>query len=164
MHNLEMFTKDVLLYVLWSNHPFPVLHLYTNLACCNLALNLLNNVAVSLLTWSSVLTCALLVIHAPYELDLAILSFIIIPYYCWMPSHAMKCFLMSDLSSQRCLHNSVYAMLSFSAKSESVYELAMFTWVPSYLLCLFGSWSLRDFCYMQLVDICHAFFCYDIFL
>ena len=29
---------------------------------------------------------------------------------------------MSDLSSQRCLHNSVYAMLCFSAKSESVYE------------------------------------------
>ena len=29
---------------------------------------------------------------------------------------------MSDFSSQRCLHNSVYAMLSFSAESESVYE------------------------------------------
>ena len=35
-------------------------------------------------------------------------------------------------------------------------ELAMFTWVPSYLLFLFGSWSVRDFCSMPLVDSCHA--------
>ena len=42
--------------------------------------------------------------------------------YCELPSKAMKCFVMSDLSSQRCLRNSVYALLSFSAKSVSVYE------------------------------------------
>ena len=43
-------------------------------------------------------------------------------------------------------------------------ELAMFTWVPSYLLCLFGSWSVRDFCSMQVVESCHGFVCYDMFL
>ena len=32
----------------------------------------------------------------------------------------MQGFVMSDLSSQSSLHNSVYAMLYFSAKSESV--------------------------------------------
>ena len=32
----------------------------------------------------------------------------------------MQGFVMSGLSSQRCLHNSVYAMLCFSAKSETV--------------------------------------------
>ena len=37
-------------------------------------------------------------------------------------------------------------------------KLAMFTWVPSYLMCLFGSWSLKDFFSMPLVDSCHAFF------
>ena len=32
----------------------------------------------------------------------------------------------------------------------------MFTWVPSYLLILFGSWSVRDFCFLHLVDSFHA--------
>ena len=43
-------------------------------------------------------------------------------------------------------------------------KLAMFTWVPSYLLYLFGSWSVRDFCSMHLVYSCHVLFCYDKFL
>ena len=34
----------------------------------------------------------------------------------------MQCLVLIELISQRCLHNSVYAMLSFSAKSESVNE------------------------------------------
>ena len=83
MHNLEMFTKDDLLHMSCSIHPCPWLHLYPALACCNLALKLLNNVAVSLLTLSSVLLWALLVIRAPYEVYLAMLSFRNIYYYYW---------------------------------------------------------------------------------
>ena len=49
MHNLEMFTKDVLFYMSCSIHACPWLHLYPVVTCCNLALNLLNNVAVSLI-------------------------------------------------------------------------------------------------------------------
>ena len=122
MHNLEIFPKDVLLLMLCYIHPCLGLHLQPAVACCYHALNLLNNVAVSLLTLSSVLPCVLLVISEPYDYVIAMFSFIIMSSYCWMPSHAMKCFVMSDLSSQRCLHNSVFAMLSFSAKSESIYE------------------------------------------
>ena len=134
MHNLEIFTKNVLLYMLCAIHPCPCLHFYPAVDCCYYAPKLLNNVAVSVLTWSSVLPCVLLVIHTPYDYAIAILSFIIMPSYCWMPSHAMKCFVMSDLSSQRCLHNSVYAMLSFSA-----------VWICLWnLLCLHG---------------CHHIFC-----
>ena len=44
MHNLEMFTKDVLLHMLCSIHPCPCLHLYPAVACCYHAANLLNNV------------------------------------------------------------------------------------------------------------------------
>ena len=126
MHNLEMFTKGVLFYLLCYIHPCPWLHLQPAVACCKLALKLLNNVAVSLSTFSLVFPCVFLVIHAAYELALAMLSFIFIASYCWMPSHAMKCFVMSDLSSQRCLHNSVYAMLSFSASLNLFMKLAMF--------------------------------------
>ena len=110
MHNLEMFTKDVLLYMSCSIHSCPWLHLYPALACCNLAPKLLNNVAVSLLTLSSVLPWALLVIHAPYELALAILSFTNMSSYCWLPFHAMFCSVVSCTSSPTCLHNSVPAI------------------------------------------------------
>ena len=79
MHNLDLVTKDVLLYMLCSIHPCPCFHLWVAVDCCNLALNLLNNVAVSLLTLSSVLTCVLLVIHAPYDHAFAILSFVFMP-------------------------------------------------------------------------------------
>ena len=34
----------------------------------------------------------------------------------------MQCFLVSGMSSQSCYHNSVYDMLCFSAKSETVYK------------------------------------------
>ena len=74
MHNLEMFTKNVLLNMSCSIHPCSWLHLWLAVTCCNHALKLLNNVVVSLLTLSSVLPWALLVIHVPYELVLARLS------------------------------------------------------------------------------------------
>ena len=54
MHNMEIFTKDVLVYMSCYIHPCPSLHLYPALACCNLALKLLDNVAVNMLTLSSV--------------------------------------------------------------------------------------------------------------
>ena len=41
MHNLEMFTKDVLLYMLFSIHPCPCFHLWHAVPCCYLALRLL---------------------------------------------------------------------------------------------------------------------------
>ena len=56
----------------------------------------------------------------------------------------MQCLVMSELSLQRCLHNSVYAMLSFSAKSETVYETcyvymgAIISSVPFWLLITKG--------------------------
>ena len=56
MHNMEMFTKGVLFYMLCSIHPYPWLHLWPTVAYCNLAPKLLNNVAVSLLTLSSVVS------------------------------------------------------------------------------------------------------------
>ena len=54
MHNLEMFTKCVLFYMSCSIHPCPWLHLWLAVACSYLAPKLLDNVAVSLLTLSSV--------------------------------------------------------------------------------------------------------------
>ena len=54
MHNLEMFTKGVLFYMSCSIYPCPWLHLCLAVDCCFLAAKLLNNVAVSLLTLSSV--------------------------------------------------------------------------------------------------------------
>ena len=89
MHNLEMFTKGVLFYMLCSIHPCPWLQLWLAVDCCNLAPKLLYNVAVNLLTLSSVLPWALLVIHASYELSIAMISFTNMPSYCWVPCHAM---------------------------------------------------------------------------
>ena len=54
MHNMEMFTKGALFYMSCSIHPCPWLHLYPVVAYCNLAPKLIYNVAVSLLTLSSV--------------------------------------------------------------------------------------------------------------
>ena len=110
MHNLEMFTKDVLFYMSCSIHPCPWLHLQPAVACCNHAPKLLNNVFVSLLTLSSVLPCVLLVIHAPYELDLAMLSFINMYSYCWLPFQAMYCSVVSGTSAPTCLLIVVPAM------------------------------------------------------
>ena len=66
LHNLERFTKDVLLYMLFSIHPCPWLHLWPAVAYCNLAPKLLYNVAVSLLTLSSVV--AMIVASVPCTL------------------------------------------------------------------------------------------------
>ena len=110
MHNLEMFTKDVLLYMSCSIYPCPWLHLYIAVDCCYHAPKLLNNVAVSLLTLSSLLPCVLLVIHAPYELALAMLSFTNMPSYCWLPCDAMFCSVVSGTSSPTCLLIVVPAM------------------------------------------------------
>ena len=54
MHNLEMFTKGVLFYMSFYIHSCPWLQLYLAVACSYLASKLLDNVAVSLLTLSSV--------------------------------------------------------------------------------------------------------------
>ena len=110
MHNLEIFTKVVLLHMSCSIHPCPWLHLLPDVACCYHAPNLLNNVDVSLLTLSSVLRCVFLVIHAPYELALAILSFTNMYSYCWLPCHAMYCSVVSGSSSPTCLLIVVPAM------------------------------------------------------
>ena len=142
----------------------PLVAFIACVACCKLALKLLNNVGVSLLTWSSVLTYVLLVIHAPYHHAIAILSFIFMPSCCWLTSHGMKCYVVSGSSSPTCLLIVVSAMNCYFHCLNLFMELAMFTWVPSYLLCLFGSCAVRDFCSMQLVDSCHAFVCYDMFL
>ena len=131
------------------------------IACCRLSIScskVVNNVFVSLLTLSSMLPCLFLVIHAPYDLSLAMLSFINMSSYCWLPCHAMYCSVVSSSSSPTCL------LIVVPAMYESVISFAMFTWVPSYLLILFGSWPVRDFCYMQLVDSCHAFVCHVKFL
>ena len=90
-------------------------------------------------------------IHVSYVLVLAVLSFINMYYYCWLPFHAIYFSAVSGSSSPTCL------LIVVPAMYESVISLAMFTWVPSYFLCPFGSWSARDFCYMQLVDSLHAF-------
>ena len=75
MHILRYFSKGVLNIWLLSIHSCPWFHLWPSVDCCNLAAKLLNNVSVSLLTLCSVFPCALLVIHVPYELALAMLSF-----------------------------------------------------------------------------------------
>ena len=37
----------------------------------------------------------------------------------------------------------------------------MFIWLPSYLMILFGLWSVRDLCYILWVGSCHALLCHD---
>ena len=60
--------------------------------------------------------------------------------YCWYACFVMQCFVMSGMSSQSCYHNSVYAMLCFSAKSETVnktcyvYMGAIISSVPFWLM------------------------------
>ena len=158
MHNPEMFTKDVLIHMLCSIHSCPWLHLYPDVTCCNLAPELLNNVAVSLLTLSSMLPWLLLVIRACYELALAMLSCMNMPSYCWSPLHAMRCSVVSGTSSPTCL------LIVVSAMYESVISFAMFAWIiPSFLLILRSS-SVMEFCSLSLVLACHAFFCYYMFL
>ena len=116
-----MFTKDDFLLMSCSIHPCPCLYLWLAVACSYLAPKLLNNVVVSLLTLSSVLPCVFLVIHVPYELALAMLCFINVSSYCWLPCDAMKCFVVSGMSLQSCYHEYVSAMLCFSSKCETVH-------------------------------------------
>ena len=96
--------------------------------------------------------------QACYELAIAMFSFINMYSYCWLSFHAIYFPVVSGTSSPTCLLIVVPAMF------ESVISFAMFTWVPSYLLILFGSWSVKDFCSMQLVGSCHDFVYHDKFL
>ena len=158
IHNLEVLYKHVLFYISTYIHTCHWLHSYPVVAFRNLALKLLNNVAVSLLTLSSVLPWAFLVIHAPYELDVAMLSFINMSSYCWLPYHAMYWSVMSGTRSSTCLLIIVPAMF------ESNISFAMFTWVPSYLMIHFLLMDSKGLFYMNLVVSCHALSFYDKFL
>ena len=161
MHNLEMFTKDVLFYMLYSIHPCPRLKLWLVVDCCYHAPKLLNNIVVSLLTLSSVLPCALLVIYAPYDYSIAMFSSINVSSYCWSPCHCMYCSVVSCKSSPTCLLIVVPAMYCYS---EPVISLAMFAWILPCFLLIFGVSSVREFCFLSLVLAFHAFVCHDIFL
>ena len=57
----------------------------------------------------------------------------------------MQCLVLSASSSQTCLHNSVYAMLSFSAKSESVNEAGYV-----YIGAIISSESVNETCYVYI--------------
>ena len=58
----------------------------------------------------------------------------------WYAYIVMQCFVVSGMSSQSCYHESVYAMLCFSAKSETVnttcyvYMGAIISFVPFWLM------------------------------
>ena len=90
-------------------------------------------------------------------------SFMNMSYFCRYGYFFMQGFVMSGLSLQRCLHNSVYAMLSSSAKSESVYVTcyvymgAIISSVPFWLMIskglLFYAFSIFMPC---LVLLCHV--------
>ena len=152
MHNMEMFTKDVLLYMSCSINSCLWLHLQPPVTCCYPAPNLLNNVAVSLLTLSSVLPCVLLVIHAPYDHVIAMFSFINMYADFWSPFHAMYCSVVSVTSSPTCL------LIVVPVMSESVISLAIFAWMLPYFLLIFGISAVREFCFLSLVLACHALF------
>ena len=82
----------------------------------------------------------LLVINASHELDLAMFRFMNMSSCYWYAYIIMQCFVVSGMSSQSCYHNSVYAMLCFSAKSETVnktcyvYMGAIISSVPFWLM------------------------------
>ena len=135
--------------------------LFAFIACCSLLLSC--STFVIKCSWQIVymlinFAWLLVVIHVPYDYAIVMHSFIFMRSYCWLHFHAMFCSVVSGSSSPTCL------LIVISTMYESVILLAMFTWVPSYFLCLFGSWSVRDFCSMHLVVSCHAFFCHDLFL
>ena len=81
-----------------------------------------------------------IVFQACYELVVAMVSFMDMSSCCRYACFVMQGFVMSDLSLQSCLYKSVYAMLSFLLSLNLLIKLAMFTWVPSYLLCPFSFW------------------------
>ena len=82
----------------------------------------------------------LLVIHASYELSLAMVSFMKMSSCYWYAYIVMQCFVVSGMSSRSCYHSSAYAMLCFSAKSETVnkscyvYMGAIISSVPFWLM------------------------------
>ena len=86
------------------------------------------------------LTWLLLVIHESYELSLAMVIFMNMSSCYWYAYIIMQCFVVSGMSSQSCYHNSVYAMLCFSAKFETtnktcyVYMGAIISSVPFWLM------------------------------
>jgi len=96
------------------------LQLWSTLACHFLALLLLNIIPGRFLTCYSTLPWMLAVMHISYEITLAMLSFLNMSTSFWLPCHAMGCPMVSYLSLQSCYHESVYAMLYFSSKSEIV--------------------------------------------
>ena len=87
-------------------------------------------------------------IHACYEMVLAMVSFLNMSSCYFYAYLVMKFLVVSESSSQRGLRNSVFAMSSFLLSLNLLTKLAMFTWVPSYLLIFFDLWSVRDFCSM----------------
>ena len=96
------------------------LQLLSTLECNFLARLLLNIVPGRLLTCYSTLPWVLLVMHVPSMLALAMLSLLDMYTSCWLPSNAMRCLVMSELSLQSCYHESVPAMSYFSSKCETV--------------------------------------------
>ena len=91
-------------------------------------------------------------IHAPYELALATLSFTNMSSYCWSPCHAMYSSMVSGSTSATCLLIVVHAMY------ESVISFAIFAWMLPCFLLIFGISSVKEFCSLSLVLSCHAFF------
>ena len=102
--------------------------------------------------------CVLLVIHAPYELAFDMFSFMFVSSYCWLPCDAMKCFVVSGMSLQSYYHESVFAKLSFSSKSETDHITChVCMGATSFSVHLWLN-SLREFCSLPLLLACHAFF------
>ena len=58
--------------------------------------------------------------HASYELAIALFSFLNMSSFLCYAYLVMQHFVVSDLSSQKCLHNSIYAMLSFLLSLKTV--------------------------------------------
>ena len=87
-----------------------------------------------------------------YELALAMLSFINMSYYCWLPCNAMYYSVMSGSSSPRCL------LIVVPAMYESVISFAMFAWMLPYFMLIFGISSVREIFSLSLVVACDAFF------
>ena len=143
---MEILSWHVLFSILWSIHLCHWLQLWIAVACCYHAPNLLNNVSVSLFTWSSLLPCVLLVIHAPYDYAIAMLSFIFMPSYCWLPCHAMYCSVVSGSSSPTCLLIVVSAMSCYFHQvwichiTCYVYMGAIISSVPFWLVISRGLW------------------------
>ena len=69
-------------------------------------------------------------IHACYEIVITMVSFMNMSSYYFYDYLVMQCLVLSESSSQRGLHNSVFAMSSFLLSLNLLTKLAMFTWEP----------------------------------